>query len=225
MSKTKICPVCGYDQSRDAARYPSLARVRANSALFTAHGWEELNRRLARIEELLARLCAAQGLIPADPPSAEEKEKPREQADCPRQRETPPRTEAALPAQEEWDGWMLTDGGLRLSYTKPVPERVVVPSALHNKKVRRLAVDALRCSGAREAVVSEGVREIGAYAFAECPELERVVLPDSLTELGAHCFARSPRLSFLSLPASWRGRTEELGRADLPAGCVIRYRD
>ena len=225
MSKTKICPVCGYDQSRDAARYPALARVRANSALFTAYGWEELDRRLSRIEELLARLCAAQGLIPADPPSAEEKEKPQEQADFPRQREAPPRTEAALPDQEEWDGWMLTDGGLRLSYTKPVPERVVVPSALHNKKVRRLAVDALRCSGAREAVVSEGVREIGAYAFAECPELERVVLPDSLTELGAHCFARSPRLSFLSLPASWRGRTEELGRADLPAGCVIRYRD
>ena len=154
MSKTKICPVCGYDQSRDAARYPSLARVRANSALFTAHGWEELDRRLSRIEELLARLCAAQGLIPADLPSAKEKEKPREQADFPRQREAPPRTEAALPAQEEWDGWMLTDGRLRLSYTKPVPEQVVVPSALHNKKVRRLAVDALRCSGAREAVVS-----------------------------------------------------------------------
>ena len=62
MSKTKICPVCGYDPSRDAARYPALARVRANSALFTAHGWEEFDRRLSRIEELLARLCAAQGL-------------------------------------------------------------------------------------------------------------------------------------------------------------------
>ena len=139
----------------------------------------------------------------------------------------PPEQAAASPdpAQEEWDGWALTDGGLRLSYTKPVPERVVVPSALHNKTVRRLGVDALRCSGAREAVVAEGIREIGAYAFAECPELERVTLPDSLAELGAHCFARSPRLSHLSLPASWRGRAEEMGRTDLPADCAVEYRD
>ena len=228
MSEQK-CPVCGYDPGRDAGRYPALCRIRAGERLFPARGvllvggqeWEELNRRLARMGELLVRLCGDGSGQPA--------EKPPEQK--PPARKNPEKPSSGAPAapsaeREEAGSWESIRASIRPAYPwfDAMPPRVTVPALTGGFPVRRIASDAFRCSSVREVSVSRGIREIGAFAFAECPFLEKVILPDSLTELGAGCFANSPNLSSLSLPACWRGRTEEIRRTGLTPSCAVQFR-
>ncbi len=51
-----------------------------------------------------------------------------------------------------------------------------------------------------EVRISEGVRSLGDYAFAECYKLVRVILPDSLEEIGEHAFGDCVSLKELRIP-------------------------
>ena len=55
MASSYSCPVCGYDPGRDAGKYPSLARIRAEKVPFGgghAPGPEEIARLESEISAL-----------------------------------------------------------------------------------------------------------------------------------------------------------------------------
>ncbi len=54
----------------------------------------------------------------------------------------------------------------------------------------------------RTVVVNNGITEIMAYAFANCPNLQSVSLPNTLTSLSDLVFAYCPSLKSISLPDS-----------------------
>lgn len=55
-------------------------------------------------------------------------------------------------------------------------------------------------SGAQSVVIPPSVTEIGRFAFARCPGLERVVIPDSVTTIGEGAFEGCTGLETISLP-------------------------
>ena len=81
-----------------------------------------------------------------------------------------------------------------------------------------------------EAVIAEGVTEIGAGAFLACRALRRVHFPDSLRVIGEMAFWESG-LYEVTLPESllrsrqeYRDRTECVRRVRKPLGGVRRER-
>ena len=77
----------------------------------------------------------------------------------------------------------------------------------------------------RAVALPEGLREIGAGAFANCRALEEIVLPDSLERIGMLCFYQCTGLKRVSFPHSWKDRIEEIGEAGLSCPeAGVRYR-
>ena len=61
MEKLEICPVCGYDRSRDLKGYPALARLGPESRLLTGHE-EKFVLSRGDMSALAGRLAKLQGL-------------------------------------------------------------------------------------------------------------------------------------------------------------------
>ena len=50
------------------------------------------------------------------------------------------------------------------------------------------------------AIVPEGVKEIGEYAFFECLELQELILPDTIEKIGSHAFEFCKKLEKVAIP-------------------------
>ena len=173
MSKKGICPVCGYDPGRDAGKYPSLARIRAEKICFGgghAPDPEEIARlkaRIAQLEALLEEKCPA--------------------FSCP------------VPEDPLWtDGGI--SGSIRPRSNVDLPAEVSVPAFLKGKPVTKLAVSAFRGKPVRRVFLPEGLTEIGGECFADCRKLEEVYLPSTLREIQWSAFSGCERLNHLILP-------------------------
>lgn len=126
-----------------------------------------------------------------------------------------------------WEQVQSEPGSIRPRSVWELPDEVVVPPFLDGQMVERVAPDAFRGSNVRKVTVPEGVREIGAYAFTLCSQLEELILPNSLRKLAYGCLACTPRLSRLVLPADYREESSlrELKQSGLAESCRITYRE
>ena len=80
------------------------------------------------------------------------------------------------------------------------------------ESLKRIEKEAFVWAGLREAVLPEGVEEIGAAAFWCCPELTEVSIPRSVKEIGEYAFYGCSGLK--KIVTSW----------DEPQGTVMRQR-
>lgn len=87
---------------------------------------------------------------------------------------------------------------------------------LFDKPSKRLVTYLPRLS-AEEYIVLDGIKEIGAYAFYSCKNLNNVQLPETLTTIGEMAFAESP-ISQLTIPAS----VTDIGEDAFPSRCVLK---
>ena len=85
-------------------------------------------------------------------------------------------------------------------YKGKVPE-AEIPREMKGLAVTRIGSEAFSRTAIRRAVIPEGVREIGEFAFCSCEELESVTLPGTLRRIGTNAFANCPRLAEIALPA------------------------
>lgn len=220
MPDKERCPVCGYDLSRDAARYPSLVRLRGDR-VFRSHPEKAApvpgemghlvtrlrlldnenrrlidqhradERRIAELEGIIARLRAEVLARSArSRPFAQPPLKPMQKP-------------ADLPASAADETlWELDgSGALCLKKGAAAPEVLTVPQTFAGQPVTRLGFNALRESGTvRRIFIPEGVQELGNYCFDHCTKLEEVKLPSTLRVIGKCAFWRNPSLRSISLP-------------------------
>lgn len=76
---------------------------------------------------------------------------------------------------------------------------VSTPSSADGVKVLSYAFS--RCTGLKNAYISEGVTSLGDHAFEGCTALETVYIPDSVTYLGNGTFGKCSVLENVRLPA------------------------
>ena len=93
-------------------------------------------------------------------------------------------------------------------------QKVTIPSVVeHNGvkyKVFRIGEGAFRGEFFSEVVVSDGIQEVGRFAFEGCPNLRRVVLPDSLPLLDHAAFRRCGKLTWVNIPSKCTFLGEQL---------------
>ena len=65
------------------------------------------------------------------------------------------------------------------------------------------------CPYITEAIIPDGVTEIGNSAFRCCSQLKKVVIPKSVTEIGKFAFANCYDLEEVTLPEKFRRETLE----------------
>jgi len=94
----------------------------------------------------------------------------------------------------------IGDGYAVTGFTGENQSTVVFQSRVGNEKVVRIASHSFEESMAREAIITDGYREIGSCAFKSCPELSQVILPGSIREIGGEAFAGCKKLTTIALP-------------------------
>lgn len=77
---------------------------------------------------------------------------------------------------------------------------VVFQSRFGNEKVVRIASHSFEETMTREAIITDGYREIGSCAFKSCPELSQVILPGTIREIGGQAFEGCKKLTTIALP-------------------------
>lgn len=88
----------------------------------------------------------------------------------------------------------------------PIPETLVIPATVvhdgYEYQMAEIADTAfVRCGNIESLVIPEGVKEIGAGAFADCPNLTAITLPGTLETLsGAGTFSGCVSLKSLHIP-------------------------
>ena len=173
MSKTKICPVCGYDESRDAARHPALARLRQDAIPFGGEGaalYAEVIALRARVAELEALL---EDLSP------------------------PPVLDSADPSL--WTAGK-TLGSIRPRPDAVLPDVVFVPASWNGEPVTRLEDYAFQEAAVRRVVLPEGLQSVGWHCFTDCRSLVEVVLTASLARIERRAFNGCTRLTRVIIP-------------------------
>jgi hypothetical protein len=82
--------------------------------------------------------------------------------------------------------------------------------------LRRIGNSAFHDSNIEVVALPEGLREIGSYAFAECPNLTKLVFPSSLESIGEYAFCSCDGLRHLTFSAqvSWNGEPFETWYSD-----------
>ena len=148
-----------------------------------------------------------------------------------------------LSAETEDALWIygIQDGAAVIYGVYPFGNTLTVPAELNGTKVGGIG-DRLQFHNGRgrleELVVSEGIRTIGARAFAYQYGLKKVQLPESLNAVGNGAFCECPALTEINLPAgltlegignsAFKGiGTEDLTLADgtsLMAASLAAYR-
>ena len=84
--------------------------------------------------------------------------------------------------------------GVVLSYTGTNPNPVI-PNTAH-----AIGPHAFEGTDIVSVAIPDSVTEIGAYAFADCGQLQTVLIPDSVTRIGAKAFLRCASLQQVSVP-------------------------
>lgn len=221
MSKTGICPVCGYDPDRDAAKHPALAKLR-EGAVPTGGDSSPDDVRIAGLKARIAAL--------------------EEQLD---------RQAYSLPVTENPAIWAGEKGCIRLRKGAALPDGVAVPAVWKGEPVTVLGGFEFSNSLIRRAILPEGLTDIGRHcfegcgrlvdielpstlrwigpaAFSGCEKLERALLPDAVEAVADDTFFNCRSLREVRLPAALRtiGERafrccERLERIEIPAGAAV----
>ncbi len=201
-SPTADCETTAADTSPEALRAYYESRLSLlQDTLLDERQENYISRRHyeSRIAELESRLSAAE-LQSADPisdsheiavslPAAEEETEP------------PPPTAAfdytARGATVSIDAYAGTAG------------EVVIPNYITGIPVTRIGDDAFRGTPVTAVTLPDSVTEIGWFAFADCPNLQKITLPASLTSIAYGAFDGCPRLTLLCPSDSYAARYAE----------------
>jgi hypothetical protein len=108
-----------------------------------------------------------------------------------------------VPGAEAVFHYTETDDGITLTGLKAPLSGIEIPGSIHGKAVRGIAAHAFM--GQPEVTslsIPSSVREIGAFAFAQCPNLVQLQLAEGLENIATQAFAFSPNLTHVALPAS-----------------------
>ena len=76
--------------------------------------------------------------------------------------------------------------------------------------VKTIGASAFNASRIGSVTMETGVASIGAYAFADCPELSSITLPDSVAAMGEGAFHSCTALTAVQLPAGLTALSESL---------------
>ncbi len=196
MEKLEICPVCGYDRSRDLKGYPALARLGPGSRLLTGHE-EKFVLSRGDMSALAGRLAKLQGLSR----TLREKEEiiRRLQARVDELEQLLARGVQRQPDMQVF--WTVGEdvclqGDVRL----PEGMAVVVPAEVDGQPVTRLADFALADASVSRVELPEGMEEIGQGAFSGCGKLSQVQFRRNLRKIGKRAFAGCVSLEQIALP-------------------------
>ena len=89
------------------------------------------------------------------------------------------------------DKYAILDETL-LTITNP-EETLVIPHEVNGHRIKRIANGLFVGTNVKTIIISEGITEIGAEAFAGTDNLEKLILPESLKVLGSDSFLRYER--------------------------------
>lgn len=86
---------------------------------------------------------------------------------------------------------------------------VTVPSVIAGLPVKRIENAFQNKSKLKSVTISEGVAEIGTYAFSACTALEDITLPNSLVKIDSNAFLSCYKLEAIQIPA----KVSEIGKS------------
>lgn len=193
MAYRGICPVCGWDASRDFTRAPSLCKLKREHGILDKRwmaglqgGPEAVQKQLReceRLREEVLRLRAENRLL-------------RQRLD----RQQGPRTGRPW---EDSAVWSFAEGGASLRPQKKavLPQVLEVPGTWGERTVESLGSWAFQNRyELRELALPEGLTRIGPYCFVGCKNLVSISLPSTLTEIGSYAFYNCAHLEEIELP-------------------------
>lgn len=196
MGKMEICPVCGYDRSRDIKGYPALARLGPESRLLTGHE-EKFVLSRGDMSALAGRLAKLQGLSR----TLREKEEIIRRLQA-RVDELEQLLARGVQRQPDMQVFWTVGEGVCLQGDVGLPEgmAVVVPAEVDGQPVTRLADFALADASVGRVELPEGMEEIGQGAFSGCGKLSLVQFRRNLRKIGKRAFAGCVSLEQIALP-------------------------
>ena len=80
---------------------------------------------------------------------------------------------------------------------------LVIPADVGGYPVAVIADDAVRGAAITSVTLPDTVREIGWFAFADCPRLKTVILPASLSSVGYGAFSGCPSVTVVCAPDTY----------------------
>lgn len=107
--------------------------------------------------------------------------------------------------KKNWSTKKLPDGTLEITSYKGEDEYVVVPSQIGKNRVAQIAARAMDYNSAnkdkkekldkiRSITVSDGIMDIGEYAFSGCKNCTEILLPESVKTIAGTAFSYCPGL-------------------------------
>lgn len=88
------------------------------------------------------------------------------------------------------------DTGIICRYQGNATE-IIIPAEIEGKKVNRITTNAFYGNtNTKKIVITDGIADIGSYAFDNCPNLEAVYVPDSIQSIGLGAFDHSFNAKF-----------------------------
>ena len=84
--------------------------------------------------------------------------------------------------------WSKDETGVTITYYVGTDANISIPSRIDGADVVKIGDGAFSQASIRNAIIPEGVTEIGMYAFYNCPRLTTVTLPASLVTIGQDVF-------------------------------------
>ncbi|MBQ1903407.1 MAG: leucine-rich repeat domain-containing protein, partial [Ruminococcus sp.] len=93
----------------------------------------------------------------------------------------------------------LEDGTLEITRYTGKGGTVIIPSKIYGKKVTKIGQSAFDCPlydlvSPTKIIISEGITDIGQYAFYGCNKLESIELPSTLRNMDTCVFGRCSKL-------------------------------
>jgi hypothetical protein len=98
--------------------------------------------------------------------------------------------------------YTVAEDGVQIIGYNGTPSMIVIPETMENKPVVSIKASAFEnlSSLSRLEILSD-LKDIGNYAFGECPRLVSAKLPDSIKAIGKGAFYNCITLSNITLPA------------------------
>ncbi len=97
---------------------------------------------------------------------------------------------------------VLSDGDIEITGYKGKAVKLVIPKRLDGYEVKSIGNRAFMNSNLQIVTVSDGVTDIGLYAFSGCRSLANVIIPNSVTSIGNYAFYECKSLINVTLPNS-----------------------
>lgn len=79
-------------------------------------------------------------------------------------------------------------------------KKLVIPSEYNGVPIRVIAERAFEGKGLKSVTISEGIIEIGSWAFAYNQNLKTINIPETVESIGAHAFEFAEKLKQIALP-------------------------